>query len=141
LASGLGGGSGPRLQNNARAIEQYAQNFSNREIDILPDLDLSFTADGVRVKINPDLHVSEGGREKIVKLEFAKDEPLPEVVKIICQAMFDAAAVNGHKYTAASVLYFDVARGTEHRGARQRARMKGEIDAALKNIVSLWPCI
>ena len=90
LADGVGGGSGPRLQNNARAIEQYAQNFSGRKIDILPDLDASFTTDGVRVKINPDLHVSEGGKEKIIKLEFAKDEPLPEMVKIICQPMFEA---------------------------------------------------
>ena len=49
--------------------------------------------------------------------------------------------MNGHKYTPASVLYFDVARGAEHRGARQGARMKGEIDAALKNIASLWPSI
>jgi hypothetical protein len=141
LAAGVGGGSGPRLQNNARAIEQYAQNFSSRKIDILPDLDVSFTADGVRVKINPDLHVSEGGKEKIIKLEFAKDEPPPEVVKVICQAMFDAAVMNGHKYTPAGVLYFDVARGAEHRGARQGARMKDEIDAALKNIASLWPSI
>jgi hypothetical protein len=141
LASGVGGGSGRRLQHNARAIEQYGAHFADRNFEVLGDIDVSVNVEGMRLKINPDLHVSEGGKEKIVKLEFANAEPSGAVTKIVCQGMFDAAAQSGHKVTPGCVLYLDVPRGMEHRGARQGSRMKGEVEAACKNIVSMWPSI
>jgi hypothetical protein len=61
LATGVGGGSGCRLGHNARAIDQYAANFSGRQLDILQDLDVSVSIEGLKIKVNPDLHVSEGG--------------------------------------------------------------------------------
>src|ERR1039457_3365873 len=52
LASGVGGGSGRRLGHNARGIEQYAGNFSGRQMAILQDLDISVNIEGLRIKIN-----------------------------------------------------------------------------------------
>jgi len=141
LAAGISGGSSRRLSNNARAIEQYGANFPDRNAEVLQNFDVSMTNQNLRIKITPDLHICEGGKEKIVKLEFSKIEPTSELTKIICQAMYEAAARSGRSFAPACVLYLDVPRGLEHRGARQGSRMKGEIEAACKNIVSMWPSI
>ncbi len=138
LATATGGQSGGRLSHNARGVDQYLAHFSGRRFEVLKDLDLSVSLSGVRIKINPDLHVREGGKEKIIKLEFSAREPEERLVRIVCQTMFEGASANGHPLTASCVLYLDVPRGAEHRGARAGARMRAEIDAACQNIASLW---
>ena len=40
--------------------------------------------------------------------------------------------------TSASVLYLDVPRGAEYRGARVRSRLENEMQAACENIVAIW---
>lgn len=138
LAAATGGQSGIRLTHNARGVEQYAQHFAGRRLEVLEDIDVSMMVAGVRVKINPDLHVREGDKEKIVKLEFSVREPEGQVVRIICQTMFEGAWKNGYRLPASSVLYLDVPRGRSHKGARAGGRMKAEIEAACQNIVSMW---
>jgi hypothetical protein len=64
-----------RLKNNARAIQRYADNFGDIEYEILPDVALALSFGNVQVTVSPDLHVREGGKEKLVKLEFAEKEP------------------------------------------------------------------
>jgi hypothetical protein len=141
LAQASGRQSGRRLLNNARAIEEYAGAFSSRKFEILPDLDASMIVDDVKIKINPDLHVKESGKEKIVKLEFSRAELEEQVIKIICQTMFEGVAANGKRFSPSCVLYLDVPRGVAHTGARQGSRMRGEIEAACKNIAAVWPGI
>lgn len=138
LAAATGGQSGTRLAHNARGIEQYVQHFAGRRFEVLTEIDLSMTVAGVRVKINPDLHVREGDKEKIIKLEFSTKEPEDRVIRVICQTMFEGALKNGYRLPASCVLYFDVPRGAPHRGARAGARMRAEVEAACQNIVSLW---
>jgi hypothetical protein len=130
-----------RLNNNARALKEYETNFSGRSFTILPDLRFRLTYGQVELSVVPDLHVQEGSKEKLIKLEFAKKAPEGEVVSLMSQVLFEAALQNGHTFTSASILYLDVPRGIEHRGARLGSRRAAEIVAACQNIESLWPDI
>ena len=130
-----------RLNNNARAVRQYAENFGARKFTILDDLKLSLIFGNVRVTVMPDLHVREASKERIVKLGFSRTEPDGEVVRIISQSMFEAYRTAEGAITSSNVLYLDVARGIEHRGARVGARLMTDIKAACENIEALWNTI
>jgi hypothetical protein len=138
LASAAAGNTKTRLGHNARALQEYAQHFGDRHFDVLGDLDVSLSIAGVRVKINPDLHVREGETEKLIKLEFSNKPPDQQVVRIICQTLYEGAQQGGRVFQPAAVLYLDVPRGEVYRGARTRSRLRGEIDAACQNIAALW---
>jgi hypothetical protein len=85
--------------------------------------------------------VREGGKEKLVKLEFAEKDPDNEAIKIITQGMFEAALVDGLKLPSSQVLYVDVPRGVRYKAARLGARMRANIEAACQNIAAIWPTI
>lgn len=127
-----------RLKNNARALKSYAEFFGATSYDVLPDISLGLNVAGVLVTINPDLRVTEKGKEKLLKLEFAADEPDAEVIKIISQAMFEAALSEGMELGSSQVLYVDVPRGVRHKGARLGALTKRNIEAACSNIAAIW---
>jgi len=130
-----------RLQNNARALRAYERHFGGRQFEILPDVSLDLKYAGVRISVQPDLHVREQGREKIIKLEFSKKEPDGKAVRVIAQGLFEAAS-NAHLgLSSGDVLYMDCVRGAAHKGARVGARMAKEIEAACQNIAALWPGI
>lgn len=80
----------------------------------------------------------ENKSEKIVKLDFNVDEPSSRVIKIISQAMYEAADVHALGLKSAAILYLDVPRGKVHRGARAGARLRHDIEAGCKNISAIW---
>lgn len=127
-----------RLLHNARALRAYAESFAGRVFEVLPDLRLALEFNDVVVTVAPDLHITERGREKIIKLEFATDEPADHLIRIICQAMFEAASVAELALSSSQILLLDVPRAVEHRGARMRSRMAAEIEAACENISAIW---
>ena len=131
--------SATRLRNNARAIQRYADNFGITQYEILPEVSLALTFANVQILVSPDLHVRENGKEKLLKLEFAERGPDTEVIKIISQAMFEAALAEGLNLSSSQVLYVDVPRGVRYKGARLGARMRANIEAACKNIAAIWP--
>jgi hypothetical protein len=141
LAMSLGGQSAIRLRNNARAVRQYADNFYRRPFDVLPDLRMELVYGDVRITVVPDLHVSERGKEKILKLDFANRSVDEQVIRIVSQCMFEAFRNAHGAITSASVLYLVVVNGTEHRGARIGARLLGDVRAACDNISALWGTI
>lgn len=141
LAMSLGGQSAIRLRNNARGLRQYADNFSRRRFDVLPDLRMELVYGDVRITVVPDLHISERGKEKILKLDFASRTPDAQVIRIVSQCMFEAFKNTHGRITSSSVLYLEVANGTEHRGARIGARLLGDVRAACDNISALWGTI
>jgi hypothetical protein len=134
-----GGMSEVRLKHNNRALRQYAKHFGTRTFEMLDDLPLALTFGEVRIGINPDLHVRETSKEKIIKLDFGSTAPTPEVIKIVSQCLFEAARGAVDSLTSSSALYFDVARGLEHRGARAGARTLAEMEAACETIAAIWP--
>jgi len=72
-----------RLEHNARAIRQYAGFFGNKVFGVLDEIEMELRYESVRITVNPELHVCERGREKIIKLEFSAQAPEAKIVKII----------------------------------------------------------
>ena len=130
-----------RLKNNARALKYYATHFSSALYDVLPDVNLALTFGEVLITVNPDLHVQEKAKEKLVKLDFAADAPDAAVIKIISQAMLEAALADGMTLASSQVLYVDVPRGINHKGARLGAQMRKNIEASCQNIAAIWNTI
>lgn len=141
LASISTGGTRTRLNHNGRALRAYARHFAKRDYAVLEDLTLGLQHDGVSVSVYPDLHVQEDGASKIIKLDFGVKEPDEEAVRIISQAMFEAAQTGGLGLPSTGVLYLDVARGRTHRGARMGARTRRDIEAACSTISAIWDSI
>lgn len=140
-AEGVRGQARTKLNNNSRAIRQYAKHFSDRDFEPLENIKLSLEFPDVKISVYPDLRVIEKGKEKIIKLEFVKEEPDKKIIKIITQALFEAQVGEGMGLTSASVLYLDVPRGAEHRGARIGSRLNSEMMAACENIAAIWESI
>jgi len=138
LASSATGQAKTRYRNNASALEQYRKYFSKKKYKVLPDFKAKLYIEGVFLTIIADLHVQEGKSEKIIKLEFTKKEPPRDVPKIICQLMYEAAIKAKLRFKSNQVLCFDVPRGTIYKDARAQARMMRNIEAACKNIGSIW---
>lgn len=135
------GPAGTRLRHNARAVSAYEAGFGDRNFDVNRPLRLRHEVGNVRVTVSPELHVLEDGKAKIVKLDFSKEPPPTEYIKIVSQVMYEAARGHLAGLTSSSVLYLDVARATEHRGARAGSRTLRDIDAACASIEAIWPTI
>ncbi len=142
LASLTGGSGGVRLRNNARALRQYEQHFASRSYEILDELRLELEFSGVRITATPDLHVRENHKQRVIKLEFSKKPLTPETIRIITQCLYEAAR-RGRvpDLSSSSVLYLDVPRGVEHRGARAGSRTLRDIEAACETISEIWDSI
>ena len=134
-----------RLHNNARAIDDYAAHFSTRGFQVLRGKRLALRFHGVEVRVTPDFVVRERGLEKMVKLYCKTAEPTPTYVRIVCQAMFEAAVQAGwpagQTMTPARVRFLDLHRGADHKGARMGARMSTNIAAACRQISLIWPAV
>lgn len=130
-----------RLNHNARALRAYERQFSGRQFTVLTDLALELTFAGVRVSVYPDLHVQEGGKEKMIKLDFNVGSPDDEGIKIVTQAMFEAAEGAGLGLPSSCVLYYDLSSGKIFKGARMGSRMLADIEAACLNIAAIWGTI
>lgn len=139
LAASASGQTKTRYQNNSRALNEYANQFGNKKYEILGKIRLRYDLEGVLISVYPDLHVMEKEREKIIKLEFSKSDLNPKIPKVIGLLMFEAAKRAGYNFKSSSVLFYDVARGNIFKGARVGSRMKKDIEAACKNIASIWP--
>lgn len=138
LAKASSGPRKTRLNHNGRGLRAYAKHFASRKLEILDDLLLTLQFGDVQITVRPDLHVVERKKEKIVKLEFGVNEPSGDEIRIISQAMFEAAEQAGMNFTASSVLYVDVPRGVQHKGARLGSRRKGDIEATCQIIDAIW---
>lgn len=130
-----------RLGDNASAIVAYASHFAERAYEILGSPRLRLEYGPVVVAVTPDLYVQERRREKILKVEFTKPVPSDRMVKIITQAMFEAVEQAGMGLGPSNVLYVDVRRGLIHKGARIRARLARDIEAACETIADIWPSL
>lgn len=133
-----GGASGTRLGHNGRAIRQYVAHFRQKQLSALPDCSFAFVHNTVRVSIHPELHIRERRTEKLVRLEFSEEPPKEKAIKVMTQAIYEAASTSGLSINPSSVALWDVPRGRVHTGARMGARIRSEIQDACLNIESLW---
>ena len=141
LASHNTGRGRQRLNHNARAVRSYHEHFSAARFQLLDKVTLTFDSANVRVKVTPDLHVTENGQEKIIKLEFTSNQPDARIIKIVSQIMYESANHGGITLPSAAILYYDVPRGAVYKGARCRARMLGDIQASCQTIEDIWRTI
>jgi len=141
LAASSGKHARSRLNHNARALLQYREHFAERKYQVLDEVVLRYSVGEVTISVVPDLHVIEDGSEKIIKLEFSKNQPLDRFVKIVSQVMFQSAADAGLDLPSSSVLYMDVPRNKTYKGARAKARLIRDVEATCRNISALWPSI
>ncbi len=130
-----------RLKNNASALRAYAKHFSDRKFTVLSKLKLRLSINGVDIPCDPDLNVKEKGRNRLIRLEFAKPEPDKKIFKIMNQCIHDAAIASGIRIKSSQVECLDIRRGNIHRGARKGSRLANEIVNACKNIAAIWPGI
>lgn len=140
-ANAAAGQTQTRLHHNARVLRVYERYFSAKQFKVLKDLSLDLSFAGVRVSVYPDLHVREGNKEKIIKLDFNVDKPDEETIKIVTQAMFEAADRAGLGLSSSCVLYYDLSTGQIYKGARMGSRTRSDIEAACKNIAAIWGTI
>lgn len=125
-----------RLGHNARALHQYAENFGDRQFEILKDQKLQMSLGELVVSIIPDLHVRERNQEMLVKLEFSQVEPDARVVRILTQVMSEAA--NQANLGDVDIFLFDVPRAKVYRGSKTGLRMSRELMDASDNITAIW---
>ena len=95
LAAQAGGRVKTRFKHNARILREYSRYFAKKRFEVLPNVKLKLVFGGVEVSVVPDLRVKERKSEKIIKLEFSKEEPDDRIIKIIGQAMFEAQIKSG----------------------------------------------
>lgn len=141
LAEDEAGNTATRLTNNARAIKMYEEFFGDKSFEILENLNLSIEFGDVKVNVNPDMHVLENTRNKIIKLDFTKDPKGDDFIRIMCQLMFEATQQHNLNLPSSCVLYYDVSRGEEYRGARLGSRMRNDIIASCQMIEAIWPTL
>jgi|SRR5579863_517268 len=128
-----------RIKNNIRALESYLQHFGKKTLSILPPPDLTYAYGQVAVSAYPDLYVRDGDRHRIYKLDFSKENAKPLAITIVLQITFVAAQNAGLPVLPRDVIYLDVARGREYKGARVRAHLMRDVEAACQTIEDVWP--
>ena len=85
--------------------------------------------------------MDDGGRKKLIKLDFNAVKPDNEVVQIILKVMHEAAALGALAVQPKDIIYLDVSRQTQYTGSALNKRIKRDIDAACETIADIWPRI
>ena len=135
-ASAVVGQRATRLRSNATALRSYATYFGDKRFEVLAPLKLRMVVAGVVITAQPDLHVRERGRERIIKLELAKGQS-PDELKIESQLLLQAADAMGLGLESADVLCYDCRSGAIYRG-RAGSRLNADIEAACQTIALVW---
>jgi hypothetical protein len=141
LGAAASGRTSARLRHNARALDQYQEHFSDRKFSVETDFRKKLLVNGVSISVIPDLHVKERKAEKLIKLEFVKDEMHPDIPKIICQLMLWAASELGLQIRSSGVCVYDVPRGGVHKEARIGSRIQKRVEDSCQNLVAIWDTI
>lgn len=138
LAAASMGRTKTRLRHNGRALRAYASHFAHRKFKVLEEVFVGLSFSDVLITVVPDLHVREGTKEKLIKLEFSVDAPDEREIQVISQGLLEAAEQAHMGLPASSVVYLDVQRGEEHRGARMGSRVRRDIESACLSISAIW---
>lgn len=128
-----------RIRNNIRAVESYLGHFGKKNLTVLPSPDLKYAHGEVLVSAYPDLYVKDGNQHKTIKLDFSKQNVNPHLITIVLQVTLAAAQARKLPVKPQNIIYLDVVRGQEHRGAKTRARLMRDVDAACQTIEDVWP--
>jgi hypothetical protein len=135
------GTTAQRLEQNARAIRQYEQLLSGRRFEVLDPCRFRLTYFDVSISVVPDLHIREGNKTKLYKIQFGGPPEKEQGIRVMTQCLLEAANVAGHGLPHTSVIYLDLPRGLEHHAPRSGAKTLRDIKAACQTISQLWDSI
>jgi hypothetical protein len=141
LAAAETGSRRTKIQNNARAIRDYAINFHDRIYQVQPQQRFRYLHGGMIITLSPDLCVTDRNRTRYVFFNFARVEADPSLQRIMVQCLYDAIRSEGIVLGGRDVQVQDVPRGATIFGARLSSRTRNEIEAACETINTLWPSI
>ena len=130
-----------RIHDNVRAVKTYMAHFAHSKFTILENPKPKYQHGEVVVSATPDLFVDDGGRKKLIKLDFNAVKPDDDVIQIVLKVMHEASVVCGLAVHPKDVVYLDVSRLAQHSGAKLNSRLKRDIDAACDTIADIWPRI
>jgi hypothetical protein len=128
-----------RINDNIKAIQTYMTHFSKNKFVVLDNPKPKYRHGEVEVSAMPDLYVDDGGHRKMIKLDFNAVALDAESVQVILKVMHEASALQELGVQPKNVIYLDVARQTQHTGAKLNKQLKRDIDAACETIEDIWP--
>jgi len=130
-----------RLDDNIRAIKDYAKHFSGRKFTILKTPKPAYFSGAAQVSAAPDMYVEEEGVKKLVKLDCKRKESGQYTIDIILKIIHEAASPHKLVDAPSNVICLTVSSGVEHNGEKLDRGLKRSIDEALATIEEMWPSI
>jgi len=128
-----------RIDDNIRALSTYLKHFSNSKLLVLETPKPVYVHGEVSISAYPDLYVDDGGKKKLIKLDFSEKKPHEESVEIMLKVMYEAAGSSGVPVYPADVVYLDITRQNQYSGKKLNKQLKKNIDAACETIQDIWP--
>ena len=127
-----------KLLNNARSVKSYAEHFGGHHYEVLGNVKLPFTINGVSINVTPDMHVADGGVEIYLKFSFSKSKLKHDYVRTMLACMSYGLHANLHDDNPEVIALIDVPRGTVHRGLRVTDVLVGEIICQCEELEKVW---
>lgn len=89
-------GTAHKLEQNARALQFCESRFGGKGFEVLPDLRFRFACSNVSISVAPDLHLRDGSKTRLVKVNFGgRRAPSATVVNVVTQCLYHAAVLAG----------------------------------------------
>lgn len=132
--------SAARLERNAEAVLWLDNYFGGRKLERLecPRFRLSYA--NVSVSVVPHLHVRDGSKLKLIKLQFGGRALQEQAVKVVTQCMLEGARSQRLDLAASCAIYIDLPRNVVHT-ARAGKTTLNDIKAACETISQIWDSI
>ncbi len=133
--------SASRRRQNARAVLLYERHFGGRHLEVLRTPRFRLNFHDVSVSVVPDLHVRDGIKARLIKLQFGGPRLPDPSIRVITQCMIEAANSSGYGLAPSSVIYLDLPRGVVHTAPRAGQRIRRDVRAACETISQIWESI
>jgi hypothetical protein len=130
-----------RLRHNARVLRAYLRHRADRDYELRQVAYSSLSVSGVTVNTNPDLYVTEAGRPRLVKFDFATACPEDEFARIIVECLARGAQAARVEVTPKDVVLYSIEHDREWKATRPGVRRWNNIKAACRQIATLWPSV
>lgn len=127
-----------RLKSNSRALRAYARNYDSDAIILSDPFKGSLTYGDIVISVNTDLRGIERKKEKIIRLDYSRDEPDAKYCSIAAQIMFEAACEADIDLPTSAFVIRHIESRTDYTPARKGARILRDIEATCENIQAIW---
>jgi hypothetical protein len=127
-----------KLLNNYRAITDYLRIFGTRQLEIKPGKKLYYTSKDVLINAHPDLVAEENGNLVLVKLNLGKEDFGGGVCALLLHVLYEAAQIQGLAIPPSGVECLQTSSGSRIVGPKRGFPPKSTIDAACRELSSIW---